>query len=80
MVNNLDGFATGMAALQLGMQNMITSAKLGHISPGDVDLALEGVTETLENLTPSLRAIVQSKLDPQFAALLRIASENWKNV
>ena len=78
-MNNLDGFAVGMAALQLGMQNMITSAKQGHISPHDVDLALDGVTETLENLAPALRAIVQSKLDPQFVALKRIASENWKD-
>jgi hypothetical protein len=39
---------------------------------------LDGVTETLENLTPELQTKVMMNLDPQFANLKRIAAENWK--
>jgi hypothetical protein len=67
-----------MAGMQLGLHNMITSARKGDISPPEVDQALDGVTETLENLTPELQAMVFKRLDPQFANLKRIAAENWK--
>jgi hypothetical protein len=78
VVNNFDAVSVGMAAIQLGLHNMITSAQKGHISPAEVDQALDGVTETLENLTPELQAKVMKSLDPQFANLKRIAAENWK--
>lgn len=77
-MNNFDAVSVGMAAIQLGLHNMITSAQKGHISPAEVDQALDGVTETLENLTPELQAKVMKSLDPQFANLKRIAAENWK--
>jgi hypothetical protein len=76
-VNSFDSISIGMAALQLGMHNMITSAQKGHISPAEVDQALDGVIETLENMTPELQAKVMKALDPQFAKLKRIAAENW---
>lgn len=77
-MNSTDAIAVGMAGIQLGLHNMITSARKGDISPAEVDQALDGVTETLENLTPELQAMVLKNLDPQFANLKRIAAENWK--
>jgi hypothetical protein len=73
-----DSWTMGMAAIQLGLQNMITSAQRGHISPADVDKALDGVMATLENLAPAVQGNVIKHLDPQFATLKRIAAENWK--
>ena len=77
-MNSFDAMTVGMAAIQLGIHNMITSAQKGHISPAEVDKALDGVTETLENLTPEFQAKVMKNLDPQFANLKRVAAENWK--
>jgi hypothetical protein len=77
VVSKYESVTVGMAAIQLGIHNMLTTAQKGHISPAEVDKALDGVTETLENLTPELHAIVMKNLDPQFANLKRIAAENW---
>jgi hypothetical protein len=57
---------------------MLTSARLGHISPADVEESLSGVTEALEGLSPAVSAHVMTGLDPLFAKLKRTAELNWK--
>ena len=78
MVSNFDSFTFGMAGIHLGIHNMLTLAERGLISPEDVDQAFDGVTETLENLQPDLRAKVLHRLEPQFANIKQIAAESWK--
>jgi predicted component of type VI protein secretion system len=78
VVTAFDAFTLGMAGIHLGIHNMLTNAERGHISPSDVDMAIDGMMETLENLSPELLASVVKNLDPLLANLKTTAAANWK--
>jgi hypothetical protein len=77
VVTNLDAFLASMAALQLSMHNSVVLAEKGLISPDRVDEAIDGVTASLEGITPELCADIQKNLDPLFTQLKLLAAQNW---
>jgi hypothetical protein len=79
VVTNLDAFLTSMAALQLSMHNSVVLAEKGLISPDRADEAIDGVTASLEGITPELFADIQKNLDPLFTQIKLLAAQNWND-
>jgi hypothetical protein len=77
-VSESTAMTMAIVAIHLGLLNMLTSVKLGLISPNDVDASLESVSETLEKLPSELHEQMRTKFDNLFLNLKRTAALNWK--
>ena len=77
-MSKVAGIFLGIAALHLSLNNTLTLAKFGKISPAEADKLLENVASNIEQAEAHLGISVMPQFDQMFLSLREVAQLMWK--